>query len=79
MSLDPRQAAGPRGPRATQTDPRREKAIVDGPVAWPQAASDDAYSYDRNPSSIREQAHYHDHATLEYPYTLGCFRGTPAT
>ena len=22
---------------------------------------------------------YHYHATLEYPYTLGCFRGTPAT
>jgi len=22
---------------------------------------------------------YHYHATYEYPYTLGCFRGTPIT
>ena len=22
---------------------------------------------------------YHYHATMEYPYTLGCFRGTPAS
>jgi hypothetical protein len=26
----------------------------------------------------RRQRIYHYHATLEYPYTLGCFKGTPA-
>ncbi|HAA27323.1 MAG TPA: hypothetical protein DCE56_06130 [Cyanobacteria bacterium UBA8553] len=53
---------------------------------FPIAPNDDAYRYERNPNSITPANYwdvkqvnlYHYHATWEYPYTVGCYRGTAA-
>jgi len=46
------------------------KVAVEGSVSWPTATSKVMWNG-------KETRIYHYDATLEYPYTVGCYHGTP--
>lgn len=77
------------GDKAGEHSKRVGWALDGFPIYGPQGVDGDELSVDDldachgHTHKIRidgkRKRTYHYHATLEYPYTLGCFRGTPAT